>query len=219
MSKYFPPKCQSNGFHCPHCNIYANQIWGYCYFVEDITVSLLNVIEENYIQIENQDVEVSRCSRCQKPTFWSLQKIIYPPTQMFPPPNDDLNDDVKKVYEEAATIAGQSPRAACALLRLAIQLLLKELGQTGTINEGIKKLVVKGLDPQIQQSLDIVRVTGNNAVHPGVIDFKDTTDVLNLFELINVIAEALITQPKRIQEMYENLPDESRQAIERRDGN
>ena len=163
-------------------------------------------------------LEVSKCSYCSRPTFWLSEKIIYPPGHVFPPANSDLHDDVKEVYNEAAAIAEQSPRAACALLRLAIEILLKQLGETGSINESIKNLVEKGLDPKIQQSLDIVRVTGNNAVHPGKIGPGDIADVRTLFELINVIAEALITQPKRIQGIYNNLPEKNMQIIEKRDG-
>ena len=158
------------------------------------------------------------CSHCLQSAFWLSEKIIYPPVRVFPPANSDLHDDVKEVYNEAAAIAEQSPRAACALLRLAIEILLKQLGETGSINESIKNLVEKGLDPKIQQSLDIVRVTGNNAVHPGKIDPGDIADVRTLFNLINVIAEALITQPKQIQGIYDNLPGKNRKEIEKRDG-
>ncbi|MXZ48450.1 MAG: DUF4145 domain-containing protein, partial [Candidatus Dadabacteria bacterium] len=110
-----------------------------------------------------------------------------------------------------------SPRAACALLRLAIEMLLKQLGGTGNLNENIKNLVEKGLNPKIQQSLDIVRVTGNNAIHPGKIDSSETANVRVLFDLVNVIAESLITQPNRIQEIYSSLPEGSKEAIEKRD--
>ncbi len=209
MSKYFPPKYRINSFHCPHCNVYANQTWA----------NLFRGGSGNSIKINNMEVTTSTCWHCKEATLWLSDKTLYPPVLIYPPPNSDLSDEVKNVFNEAARIAGQSPRAACALLRLAVEILLKQLGEAGTINEGISNLVANGLDPQIQQSLDILRITGNNAVHPGEIDIDDTTDVLNLFELINVIAEALISQPNRIQEMYENLPDESRQAIERRDGN
>ena len=117
------------------------------------------------------------------------------------------------------SIANQSSSCRLsALLRLAIEMLLKHLGETGSINDGIKNLVANGLDPIIQQSLDIVRVTGNDAVHPGKIVFDDTTDVQAFFQLINVIADALITQPKQIKEIYDNLPEDKRKAIEKRDG-
>ena len=112
-----------------------------------------------------------------------------------------------------------SPRAACALLRLAIEMLLKHLGETGSINDGIKNLVKKGIDPGVQEALDIVRVIGNNAVHPGQIVFDDITDVQTLFQLINIIADVLITIPKKRRALYDNLPEEAKKAIEKRDSN
>ena len=69
-----------------------------------------------------------------------------------------------------------------------------------------------------RQALDIVRVTGNNAVHPGKIDFNDSTNVQTLFGLINLIADRLITQPKQIDEMYNQLPETAREGIKKRDG-
>ena len=67
--------------------------------------------------------------------------------------------------------------------------------------------------------MDIVRVVGNNAVHPGQIDLKDDTDTANkLFDLVNIIAEVLIAQPKHIKDVYNNIvPEAQRMAIEKRD--
>ena len=168
MSEYFPPQYGSKGFNCPYCNMFAYQTW---HKVTEESIDGDDVYRE-YILIEKMVVEVSLCSHCENATFWLDEKIIYPSTRMSPPANSDLPDNVQEVYKEAAAIANQSPRAACALLRLAIEMLLKHLGEAGTINEGIKNLVKKGLDERIQQALDIVRVTGNNAVHAGKIDFK-----------------------------------------------
>ena len=39
-----------------------------------------------------------------------------------------------------------------------------------------------------------------------------------LFSLVNLVAEAMISQPKHIAEMYGDLPEEKRKAIEKRDG-
>ena len=212
MSKYYPPSYGSEQFHCPYCSVFAAQHW------RRILPRDSGAMGNRPICIGNAEVEISTCSHCGNPTFWLDEKIIYPPTHTAPLANSDLPDSVKAVYEEASTIANQSPRAACALLRLAIEMLLKRLGETGSINESIKNLVKNGLNPQIQQSLDIVRVTGNNAVHAGKIDFDDTTNVQALFELINIIADALITHPKRIQQLYNNLPEDARKAVEKRDG-
>ena len=52
----------------------------------------------------------------------------------------------------------------------------------------------------------------------GKIDFNDSTDVQTLFGLINLIADALITQPKQVAEMYNHLPEAAREGIKKRDG-
>lgn len=63
-----------------------------------------------------------------------------------------------------------------------------------------------------------MRVIGNEAIHPGVLDLRDDIDTANeLFTLVNLIADAMITQPKRLDAMYEKIPPEKREQIERRD--
>jgi acetyl/propionyl-CoA carboxylase alpha subunit len=78
--------------------------------------------------------------------------------------------------------------------------------------------VKKGLDKRVQQALDIVRVVGNDAVHPGQIDLRDDRDTATkLLGLVNLIAEKMITEPKHIEALYGGLPEAKRQAIEKRD--
>ncbi len=135
-----------------------------------------------------------------------------------PFPNVEMPINVREYYIEAAGIISKSPRAAAALLRLAIQLLCKELGEKGkNINDDIASLVSKGLPDVVQQSLDIVRVTGNEAVHPGQIDADDPAVVGNLFELLNIIVEYMIAMPKRVSGLYSALPPQSLSAISKRD--
>ncbi len=63
-----------------------------------------------------------------------------------------------------------------------------------------------------------MRVIGNNAVHPGELDLRDDKETaLALFELLNMIVEVMITQPKKVDEIYEKLPEGAKEAIERRD--
>ena len=164
--------------------------------------------------------QVSRCSRCLQFAIWHGTSLIHPETTSAPPLNPDLDEDVKKDYDEAALIVGKSPRGAAALLRLALQKMCSALepGERD-LNEAIANLVKGGLDPRIQQALDIVRVVGNNAVHPGQIDFGDDAAVASrLFELINLIADRLISQPRRVDKLYGALPDSAKTAIEQRDG-
>ena len=141
MSEWISPQYKGQGFHCLHCHVYANQSWN-------------ELLKFGGLKIKTEDggLWASYCSHCRHPTIWAGEKIIYPTTGDFPPANPDLPDEVKKVYAEAGTIAQQSPRAACALLRLAVQMLLEDIGETGPINEGIRNLVKRGVDPTIQQA-------------------------------------------------------------------
>jgi hypothetical protein len=142
----------------------------------------------------------------------------YPDRGNAPPPNPDMPAVVRNYYEEAAAVAARSPRAAAGLLRLALQVLCKELGEDGeNINADIGSLVKKGLPLTVQQSLDVVRVTGNHAVHPGQIDTDDEQVVGALFTLVNVIVEYMVALPKRVGALYSGLPQGALEQIAKRD--
>ncbi len=147
-----------------------------------------------------------------------MDVMFYPDTGNAPFPNPEMPEAVKKIYLEAASIHIKSPRGASALLRLGIQILCKELGEGGkNINSDISSLVKKGLPEIVQQSLDIVRVTGNDAVHPGQIDTDNPETVIQLFNLTNIIVEYMIALPKRVSGLYASLPTDKIAAIADRD--
>jgi len=165
------------------------------------------------------NVHISRCFNCDKIALWVYERMVWPATEDAPVANPDLPPDVRADFEEAGSILKLSPRGAAALLRLALQKLCAHLGQPGKkIDEDIAALVKAGLDKRVQQALDIVRVIGNNAVHPGKIDLNDDrSSAEKLFTLVNLVAEKMITEPKHVEEMYQSLPEGAREAIERRD--
>lgn len=169
-----------------------------------------------YVDFDVNNLFVSQCYNCHKLAIWRHEHLLYPPARAGAEPNPDLNDDIQRDFNEARVIVGESPRGAAALLRLALQKLCLQLGESGRdIDADIASLVGKGLSPVIQQSLDVVRVIGNESVHPGTIDLRDDrSTALELFGLLNVIADQMLSHPKRVKELYERLPERKRQGID-----
>jgi Domain of unknown function (DUF4145) len=165
-----------------------------------------------------QNLNISECYNCKEITVWVYDQIVYPNTKIEILPNHDLPPHISKLFEEAREIVGSSPKGAAALLRLSIQYLCIELGESGKdINIDIARLVSKGLNPLVQKALDVVRVIGNAAVHPGEINLDDNRDIaLQLFNVINLIADQMITHPKQVEAMYRELPESKLEGIEQR---
>ncbi len=205
--KYVTPNSLAPGFTCPHCGVYAQQRhYGADWSLRHPSAG------------PGSEVRTSQCVHCGKWCLWHKDQMVYPVRGNAPPPNPDMPVEVRKEYEESTAICQQSPRGAGALLRLAIQRLCKILEpDADSIDSAIARLVKKGLPPTIQQALDIVRVTGNHAVHPGEIDTDDIEVVGKLFPLINLIVEYAISAPARVAELYATLPDGAKDAIEKRD--
>lgn len=213
-NKYIAPERTLTSFTCPHCQTLSLMHFKSHQFQEDINESL-----SSQTRIKNI-LYIARCCNCGKKIVWIDHEYIYP-NIVAEEVNPDLPESVKQLYNEAGLIYNLSPRAACALLRLAIEKLCHELGETADkINDNIAALVRKGLSPKVQKALDLVRVVGNNAVHPGKIafDVDDITTAKSLMRLVNMIGQIMITDPKDIDNMYSQLPESTQKSIERRDG-
>jgi Domain of unknown function (DUF4145) len=172
-----------------------------------------------YLESELVNVAVSLCFSCKGFSLWVEDKLFYPVRNSEIIAHEEMPDAIKEDFDEAASIVDKSPRGAAALLRLCIQKLMPELGETGKdLNEDIASLVKKGLEPEIQRALDILRVIGNNAVHPGQIDLKDNKAMaIKLFEMLNLIVERRIATPNKIGSLFEGLPATALEQIENRD--
>lgn len=172
----------------------------------------------SYVYNDVGNLHLSECYNCKKIAVWVHDNLAFPAQRAGVQPNTDLPDELLADFEEARTIVGNSPRGAAALMRLVIQKLCAHLGEKGkNIDDDIASLVSKGLNPLVQKALDVVRVVGNEAVHPGSIDLRDDRDTaLRLFGLVNAIADQMITHPKAVQEMYNQLPPGKLSAIQAR---
>lgn len=203
MTDFVPPKYDENAFNCPHCGAFSQQDWSQVY-------------HQAYSY-----VRWALCKVCSRVSVWVNGDMYYPITSTAPLPHPDMPVNVTSIYEEARSVLGQSPRASSALLRLAIEELVDYLEADGdNLFQKIGDLSRKGMPEGLVRALDIGRVIGNQAVHPGQIDFNDTTETANrLFNMVNLIVENQITIPNEIEALYNNqLTNGQKEAIEKRDG-
>ena len=175
--------------------------------------------QAKWLDLELENTYVSKCYSCGALAVWIYDKLVFPQARFAVEPNDDLDEDIQLDFHEATKILDLSPRGAAALLRLCVQKVCVQLGEPGkNIDTDIASLVKKGLETTLQQALDIVRVIGNEAVHPGQIDLRDDRETaMKLFQLVNIIADAMISRPRQIAQLYNSLPATKLEAIERRD--
>lgn len=147
-------------------------------------------------------------------------ELIYPDNGSVALPEADMPEDVKTDYIEAARIFSRSPRGAAALLRLGLQKLCKHLGQEGkNINTDIRNLVAQNvLPPLVVKVADTVRITGNNAVHPGEMSDDDFDHVASkMFDLLNFIVKKGISEPAELEALYTKTPEGPRKDAETKD--
>lgn len=185
--------------------------------VGEVALDLNERIDNTVFRLRS--LNLSKCYNCNNFAIWKGDVLLSPIARTGVKPNVDLPDEIVRDFNEARSIVDISPRGAAALLRLCIQKLCMHLGEnSGTIDKDIASLVSKGLNPIIQKSLDAVRVIGNESVHPGEMNIGDDKDTaLQLFMLVNLVAEQMISLPKAVDNIYNMLPESKRNAIDRRD--
>ncbi|WP_048077253.1 DUF4145 domain-containing protein [Halorubrum sp. AJ67] len=201
---YVAPKYKEDGFNCPHCGAYAQIMW--------------STMAYNQRKIEG---DISKCNRCGNYSLWMNRKLCYPRTPSASKAHEHMPDDITGEYNEARNVVDESPRAAAALLRLALQKLLENhLDTPGDgIHHDIGHLVDENeIRPRVQKMLDGVRITGNNSVHPGEMDMEDDRDTaLALFKLLNYVVDETIGRDKEVEEFWDTLPEQEKEWVEDRD--
>lgn len=205
---------------CPHCLGLTQHIWGVLQFHAHADTSPVNAFD------------AATCIGCNKISIWTYtsgtrlftpSKKLWPPTSLAPLGDAGLAGLSGEVYAEAASVLDASPRAAAALLRLCLELLLKDL-DIGKKNDNLSSRIgaarkERGIPETIKEACDVLRISGNGAVHAGQIDGDDSHETaLALFGLVNLISHRLVTEPKQVGEMYARLPESVRENIDKRDG-
>jgi hypothetical protein len=189
---------KEKAFQCPHCGIYTKQKW------RNLAKGVISKNGVSYYEGFIPNLYISLCSKCNRYTLWLNKKIIYPSPSFAPWPIQDVPLDVKNVYLEARNVVTSSPKAASALLRLSLQKLMIHLDENGkNLETDISNLMKKGLPKKFRHALRAARVIGFDAVKPGEINPNDDVDsAVILFNLINMIVEATISQRKKVSRFH-----------------
>lgn len=229
-----------SSFKCPNCSAIAAQN-------ASVYKVKLDKLPETSIAKFKDNIVVLTCHSCSNESIWltrkavaihqstfdylkdderfdnhknyEFEKILYPSTYNdAPEPDSDMPYDVLDIYKESCLVLQYSPRSSAALTRLAIEKLVNHLDAEGdNLNQKIGNLSKKGLGDDVIKMLDIVRIFGNNAVHPGIIEIEDDkSTALFLLEFTNLIVRDTISRKKRMEEFYSKIPEERRKAIEKR---
>lgn len=171
------------------------------------------------------------CHACGKISFWIKENdghrrgpatitLVHPIVSEHPEPHPDMPEEIIPDYEEARLVSIYSAKAACALLRLALQKLCVSLGEPGKdLNTDIRSLAKKDdFSQRLVTAADTLRIVGNKAVHPGEMSDDDINEICaGLFRLINLIIEQGITKPRELDELYRKVPEGPRNAAEAAD--
>lgn len=234
MTTYVAPEFFKKAFHCPYCSTFSRMTWNTILEDQNIDTTAFPQYEE--LTYTSRNVYRCKADCCSKSSYWLGYRgayqceeevsnnqglMIWPKTSTAEHAHEDMPEYIKKDYEEARQVSEVSPRAAVALLRLALQKLLKELGgTTGKIDSDIGELVAKNiLSKKLEKMSDILRIAGNNSVHPDKIglNLDDNPELVDmLFRLINTIIEEAITAPRALDDLYDLIPQNLKKGIEAR---
>ena len=146
---YKSPKYKELSFTCPYCNVLAEQKWNELPLIIDnngkVILNQYWGISSGITQSELIGwISISTCWHCKKYHIWIDDKMIIPNCTNIPLPVKNMPEKVREIYNEARHVYSKSPKAAAALLRLAVQYLCVDLGENGkNINNDIGNLVKK----------------------------------------------------------------------------
>jgi hypothetical protein len=114
--------------------------------------------------------------------------------------------DVRDVYDEAARVKAQAPRAFAILIRRALEDICDDRGVTeGTLAQRIRKLSERGdIPPVLSEVTDVLRVLGNSAAH-GSMQAVTVPTTWAIDDFFRAVVEYVYVAPSKLQEFKEKL--------------
>lgn len=214
-------------FECPHCDAFAHQAWAPLVVPGDedpweyLDFYHEHPDEESSLMGGRTHI-VSRwqCAQCQSCEDWSLwfnDAMIYPHARTGPAPHPEMPQSVRLLYQEAAAVAIASLRAGAAMARTVVERLIKEIDNDAPPRANLETRIAR-LRPRVStplaQLLDVVRVTGNGALHSddsdivafALDDHEGPAAFALLLQAANGLVDELITRPRVTSELWNMLP-------------
>ena len=157
---------------CPHCSIEFHDRWNHLFgmlFSGDMrAITSPGENGEFYIAY-------TVCPSCEKLTIgltanglWEGTKIVYPFRAADRTAPEDVPEQLRADYSEAASILQDSPRASAAMSRRIIEQILRDPGgyDQGNLSGQIQKFSSDQRNPSgLRENLDYLREIGNFAAH------------------------------------------------------
>lgn len=228
MNKHEKPEFRKDAFKCPHCGVFSQIKWH-----EDRALDIDNPFTDEL----DKGYCFAQCECCKEVMcftyklvdayrdYWGEYIEKFNSTMLYPkqkaiPPTKDMPEKIKEIYEEASLVLGDSPRASCALLRLALQELMIYLKENikeycglkiGNLKQEIEEVIKIGnfnktQEEALKKTMDSMRLVGNKAVHPSELDLNDSPEIAGiLFEMLNFIVEEVIAKPVKMKEQLDKL--------------
>jgi hypothetical protein len=165
-----------------------------------------------------RNVSISYCFNCNEICLWVVDQLVWPRCASGQEQKLHASPDVRLENEEASHTLDASPRGAAAFLRLAIEKLCKDLGNSEeSPRPEVAPHFQEDLDARVQKVLDAMRIIESNATPPdpiGVADTPATAETLS--GLVNMICEKMIIEPRHLQALYTKMRDGAQSAFEQR---
>ena len=157
------------------------------------------------LKVKLVNLYVSRCYSCRGFAIWVRDQLVFPIRKG---PSDIIEGDFKEVIEgnskraeehktaddieEAAAIVNRFPDGAAALIRVCIRKMMPLLEQSGkNLDDNISSLVHKGLEVEIQQSMDLRHVLRQNSLKPTQSDEEGSEAATKMFNSLKEILKRL----------------------------
>ncbi|WP_143456116.1 DUF4145 domain-containing protein [Novacetimonas hansenii] len=234
------PRFGQTSFHCPYCGVKAHQKWRPGAAFGELSggttpaleckvrggYSKITMMHTNNMGNKVTNITFSVCEHCKEACLWIRGELLYPKDLNWPMPKD-LPEICHEDFHEACKLGVISPKAGLAFLRACMEKLIYSVTEEKHLDTAIQTLVDEHkVSPTVQKACDFIRIKGNEVLHPDIaknssetlIMYEDDNEAtfLSALKLLNKIVHDLITSPQEVDDLYDTLPEDKRDGIERR---